>query len=63
MQIFMERFYLPEWKFIRLLKKAGYSIKAIKGKSYKVKVWVVPNSKVIKNLWGRGDELKYIGNG
>lgn len=55
-----EAFYMPEWEFIRLLEKAGYSIKPTASMHYKVKVWVVPNSKVNKSLWGRGDDLKYI---
>lgn len=54
--------YLPEWEFVRLLKKAGYSIKPTKGMHYKVKVWVMPNDKVNKALWGYGNELKYLGN-
>lgn len=63
LQQFDEAFYLPEWEFIRLLKKAGYSIKPTQGISYKVKVWVIPNDRVNKALWGYGNELKYIGNG
>lgn len=58
-----ERFYLPEGEFIRLLGKAGYSIKPTKGMSYKVKVWVIPDERVNKTLWGKGNELKYIENG
>lgn len=56
-------FYLPEWEFVRLLKKAGYSIKPTASLHYKVKVWVIPNDKVNRSLWGRGDELKFLGNG
>lgn len=54
--------YLPEWEFVRLLKKAGYGIKATQGMHYKVKVWVIPNERVNKALWGYGNELKYLGN-
>lgn len=63
LQQFDEAFYLPEWEFIRLLGKAGYSIKPTQGISCKVKVWVVPNKRVDKALWGYGNELKYMNNG
>lgn len=63
LQQFDEAFYLPEWEFIRLLKKAGYSIKPTASIHYKVKVWVIPNERVSKALWGYGNELKYLGNG
>lgn len=53
-------FYMPEGRFIDLLQKAGYSIKATASMHYRVKVWVVPNPKVNKSLWGKGYEKKYI---
>ncbi len=55
-----ERFYMPEWEFIRLMKEAGYECKPTAGQSVKIKVWVRIDERVRRELWGMGDDAKLM---
>lgn len=53
-------YYLTESEFIRLLIKAGIEISPTTGLKVKVKVWVIPNDKVRRELWGFGKDKKLM---